>query len=141
MTFLNNFQVFLKGLKGGQEVLVTISQGFVLIDEGSGFVLERLKSGMFAIMGSMRGVGDNCLDRRRGIFFHRVQLFRYPLRDLLMTSGHHAVTLFHTQQCSLSPQLSYMSEHILSPALANGYAIYLLHLSWILAWFTCLTRL
>jgi len=70
VTFLNNFQVFPKGLKGRQEVLVTISQGFVLIDEGSGFVLERFKGGRFAIMGRMRDVGDNCLDRRRGIFFH-----------------------------------------------------------------------
>jgi len=70
MMFLNNFQVFLKGLKGGQEVLVTICEGFVLIDEGIGFVLERLQGGRFAIMGRMRGVRDNCLDRRRGIFFH-----------------------------------------------------------------------
>ena len=70
MMFLNNFQVFLKGLKGRQEVLVTISQGFVLIDEGISFVLERFKGGRFNMMGRMRGVGDNCLDRRRGIFFH-----------------------------------------------------------------------
>jgi len=41
--FLNNFQVFLKGLKGRQEVLVTISQRFVLIDKGIGFVVERFK--------------------------------------------------------------------------------------------------
>jgi len=70
VTFLNNFQVFLKGLKGRQEVLVTISKGFVLIDEGLAFVLERFKGGRFAIMGRMRCVGDNCLDRRWGIFFH-----------------------------------------------------------------------
>ena len=70
MAFLNNFQVVLKGLKGCHEVLVTISQGFVLIDEGIGFVLERFKGGRFPIMGRMRGVGDNSLDRRRGIFFH-----------------------------------------------------------------------
>jgi len=70
VAFLNNLQVFLKGLKGGQEVLVTISPGFVLIDEGSCFVLDRLKGGRFAIMGRMRGVGDNYLDRRRGIFVH-----------------------------------------------------------------------
>jgi len=70
VTFLNNFQLFLKGFKGRQEVLVTIGQGFVLIEEGIGFVLERFKGGRFAIMGRMRGVGDNCLDRRRGFFFH-----------------------------------------------------------------------
>ena len=70
MMFLNNFQVFLKVLKGRQEVLVTISQGFVLIDAGIGFFLERFKSCGFAIMGRMRGMGDNCLVRRRGIFFH-----------------------------------------------------------------------
>jgi len=46
MMFLNNFQVFLKGLKGRQEVLVTISQGFVLIDEGICLVLERFKGGI-----------------------------------------------------------------------------------------------
>jgi len=33
-------------------------------------MLERFKGGRFAIMGRMRGVGDKCLDRRRGIFFH-----------------------------------------------------------------------
>jgi len=38
--FLNNFQVFLKGLKGRQEVLRTISQGFVLIIAGIGLFLE-----------------------------------------------------------------------------------------------------
>ena len=70
MRFLNNFQVFLKGVKGHQESLVTMSQGFVLIDEGHGFVLERFKGGRFTIMEGIRGVGDNCLDRRRGIFFH-----------------------------------------------------------------------
>jgi len=70
VTFLNNFHVFLKALKGCQEVLVTISQGFVLIDVGIGFVLERFKGCRFAIMGRMRGVGDNCLNRRRGLFFH-----------------------------------------------------------------------
>ena len=62
--------MFLKGLKGPQEVLVTISQGFVLIDESIGFVLERFKGGRFTIMGRMRGVGDTCLDRRRRIFFN-----------------------------------------------------------------------
>ena len=70
MTFLSNFQVFVKGLKGHQEVLVTISQGFVLIDDGIGFVLERFKGGRFTIMGRIRGVEDNSLDRRKGIFFH-----------------------------------------------------------------------
>jgi len=30
----------------------------------------RFKGGRFTIMGRMRAVGDNCLDRRRGIFFH-----------------------------------------------------------------------
>jgi len=70
VTFLNNFQVVLKGLKGRQEGMVTISQGFVLIDEGNGFILERFNGGRFAIMGRMRDVGDICLDRRRGIFFH-----------------------------------------------------------------------
>jgi len=54
--FLNNFPVFLKGLKGHQDVLVSISQGFVLIDEGSGLVLERFKGGRFAIIGRMEGV-------------------------------------------------------------------------------------
>ena len=70
MIFLNIFQVFLKSLKGCEEVLVTISQGFVLIDEDSGFVLERFKGSRFAIMVRMRDMGDNCLDRRRGIFFY-----------------------------------------------------------------------
>jgi len=57
-----NFQGFLKGLKGRLEVLVTISEGFVLIDEGIGFVLERFKGCMLAIMGRKRGVGDASLD-------------------------------------------------------------------------------
>jgi len=70
VTFLNNFQVFLKGLKGRHQVLVTISQGFILFDEGIGFVLERFEAGRSTIIGRIRGVGDNCLDRRRGIFFH-----------------------------------------------------------------------
>jgi len=70
VTFLNNFQGFFKGLKGGQEVLVTINQGCVMIDEGIHFVLKRFLGGRFAIMGRMTGVGDNRLDRRRGIFFH-----------------------------------------------------------------------
>jgi len=70
VTFLNNFQVFLKGLKGRQEVFLTISQGFVLIDKGIGFVLERFKGGILAIMGRMKCVGDNYLDMTRGIFFH-----------------------------------------------------------------------
>ena len=70
MTFLNNFQVFLKELKGCQEVLVIITQGFVLIDKGIGFVLETFKGGRLAIMGRKRCVGDNCLNRSRGIFFH-----------------------------------------------------------------------
>jgi len=70
VTFLNNFQVSLKGLKGGHEVLVTISQGFVLIDEDNGFVLERFMGGRVAIMGRMRDVADTCLDRRREIFFY-----------------------------------------------------------------------
>jgi len=68
--------VFLKGLKGLQEVLVTISQGFVLIDEGIGFILERFKGGRFAIIGRMRAGGDNCLDRSRGIFFHPGVIWR-----------------------------------------------------------------
>jgi len=38
VTFLNNFQVLLKGLKGRQEGWVTISQGFVLLDEGFHFI-------------------------------------------------------------------------------------------------------
>jgi len=70
VTFLNNFQVFLKGLKGCLEVLVTISLGFVLIDEGIGFVLERFKGGRFSIMGRKRAIGEDCLDRRRRIFLH-----------------------------------------------------------------------
>jgi len=63
VTFVNKFQVLLKGLKCGQELLVRIRKGFVLIDEGIGFILERFKGWRFAIMGRMRGVGDNCLDR------------------------------------------------------------------------------
>ena len=70
MTFLNKFQVFLKSLKGHQEVLVTSSQEFVLIDKGIDFVLDRFKGGRFTIMGRMRGVGDYCLDRSRGIILH-----------------------------------------------------------------------
>jgi len=49
--FLNKFQEFLKSLKGCQELLVTISQEFVLIDEGISFVLQRFKGCRFAIMG------------------------------------------------------------------------------------------
>jgi len=51
--FFNKFQVFLKGLKGGREVFVSISQGLVLTDKGSGFALERLNGGRFANMGRM----------------------------------------------------------------------------------------
>ena len=40
-----------------------------MIDEGIGFILERFMGGRFPIMGRRRGVGDNSLDRRRGIFF------------------------------------------------------------------------
>ena len=73
MTFLKNFPVVLKGFKGGNKLLVAISQRFVLIDEGVGFFLEGFKGGMLAIMSRDRGLGGNCLDRRRGVFFyHRV---------------------------------------------------------------------
>jgi len=57
-------------------VTVTIRLGSVLIDEGSGFILERLKGGRFAIMARIRGVGDNCLDGRRGILFNTCILRR-----------------------------------------------------------------
>jgi len=70
VTCLKNFQMFLKGVKGRQEVLVTISEGFVLIDEGNGFVLERFKGCRVAIMGRKRDEGDYYLDRRRRMFFH-----------------------------------------------------------------------
>ena len=70
MTFLNNFQVVLKCFKGGDKVLVAISQRFVLIYEAVGFFLERFKGGRLAIMSRDRGLGGDSLDRRRGVFFH-----------------------------------------------------------------------
>jgi len=70
VTFLNNFQVVLKCFKGGNKVLVPISQRFVLIDGGVGFFLEGFKGGMLGIMSRDRGLGGNSLDRRRGDFFH-----------------------------------------------------------------------
>jgi len=70
VTFLNNFLVVLKCFKGGNKVLVAISQRFVLIDEGVGFFVELFKGGMLAIMSRDRGFGGNILDRRRGVFFH-----------------------------------------------------------------------
>jgi len=70
VTFLNNFQVVLKCFKGGNKVLVPISQRFVLIDKDVGFFLERFKGGMLTIMSRDRGLGGNSLDRRRGVFFH-----------------------------------------------------------------------
>jgi len=62
--------VVLKCFKGGNKVLVAISQRFVLIDEGVGFFLEGFKHGMLAIMSRDRVLGGNSLDRRRGVFFH-----------------------------------------------------------------------
>jgi len=70
VTFLNNFQVVLKGSKGGNKVLVAISQRFVLIYKGVGFFLEEFKGCMLAIMSRDRGLGGYSLDRRRGVFFH-----------------------------------------------------------------------
>jgi len=68
--FLNNFQVVLKCIKGGNKVLVAISQRFLLIDEGVGFFLEGFKGGMLAIMSRDRGLCGNSLDSRRGVLFH-----------------------------------------------------------------------
>jgi len=68
--FLNNSQVVLKCFKGGNKVLVAISQRFVLIDKAGGFFLEGFKGGMLAIMSRDRGLGGKSLDRRRGVFFH-----------------------------------------------------------------------
>jgi len=68
--FLNNFQVVLKCFKGGNKVLVAISQRFSLIDEGVGFFLEGIKGGMLTIMSRDTGLGGNSLDRRRGVFFY-----------------------------------------------------------------------
>ena len=70
MTVLNNFQVVLRCFKGGNKVLVAISQRFVPIDKGAGFFMEGFKGGMLAIMSIDRGLGGNSLDRRRGVFFH-----------------------------------------------------------------------
>jgi len=69
VTFLNNFQVVIKGLKGDQKEFVTISQRLVLIGDGSDFLLEGLKSCRLSIIGGDRGFSGNSLDRRRGIFF------------------------------------------------------------------------
>jgi len=69
VTFLNNFQVVLKCFKGGNKVLVAISQRFVLIDEDVSFFLEGFKGGMLTIMSRDRGLGGNSLDRRRQVFF------------------------------------------------------------------------
>jgi len=67
---MNNIQVLLKGFKGCDEVLVAMSQGLVLIDEGIGFFLQGFKGGRLAIMGREKSLSIDSLHKRRGVFSH-----------------------------------------------------------------------